>query len=145
MKSIPSSFAIATRWSTPFVEPPVAAIEAAAFSREAFVTIRDGRTSFRTSSTASLPASSETPSRELSTAGMSFCPPGLMPRNSSAVDIVFAVYWPPHAPAAGQATFSSSCRSSAVIFPAAYAPICSKTSCTVTSFPRQRPGAIEPV
>ncbi len=27
------------------------------------------------------------------------------------VDMVLAVYWPPHAPAAGQATFSSSCKS----------------------------------
>jgi hypothetical protein len=37
------------------------------------------------------------------------------------VDIVFAVNWPPHAPAPGQATPSSSFRSSAEIFPAAYA------------------------
>ena len=56
---------------------------------------------------------------------MSFWPAGLIPRNSSAVAIVFAVNWPPHAPAAGHATPSSSCSSSAVIFPAAYAPICS--------------------
>ena len=48
-----------------------------------------------------------------------------MPRNSSAVAIVFAVNWPPHAPAAGQATDSSSCSSAALIFPAACAPICS--------------------
>jgi len=34
---IPSSRAIASRWRTPFVEPPVAAIEAMAFSREARV------------------------------------------------------------------------------------------------------------
>ena len=41
------------------------------------------------------------------------------------VDIVFAVNCPPHAPAAGHATDSSSCSSSALIFPAAYAPIAS--------------------
>ena len=45
--------------------------------------------------------------------------PGLMPRNSSAVAIVLAVNWPPHAPAAGHATDSSSCRSAASILPAA--------------------------
>jgi len=43
---------------------------------------------------------------------------GLSPRKSSAVDIVFAVNWPPQAPAPGQTTVSSSCRSSADIFPA---------------------------
>ena len=142
---MPSSFAIATRCSTPFVEPPVAAIEAAAFSSAAFVMICEGRTSRRTRSTTSRPAASDAPSFVWSSAGMSFWPAGLIPRNSSAVAIVFAVNWPPHAPAAGQATFSSSWRSSAVIRPAAYAPICSNTSCTVTSLPRQRPGAIEPV
>ena len=50
---------------------------------------------------------------------MPFSPAGLRPRNSSIVDIVLAVNWPPHAPAAGQATDSSSCSSSALSFPAA--------------------------
>jgi hypothetical protein len=39
--------------------------------------------------------------------------------------IVFAVYWPPQAPAPGQATFSISCSSSRLILPARYAPIAS--------------------
>ena len=125
VKSIASSFAIATRCRTPFVEPPVAATEAAAFSRDAFVMIWEGRTSRRTRSTVSRPASAAASSFEVSSAGMSFRPAGLMPRNSRAVAIVLAVNWPPQAPAAGHATDSSSWRSAAVIFPAAYAPICS--------------------
>ena len=123
VKSIASSFAIATRWRTPFVEPPVAATEAAAFSIEAFVMICEGRTSRRTRSTTSRPASADASFFDESSAGMSFRPPGLIPRNSSAVAIVFAVNWPPHAPAAGQATDSSSCSSAALSFPAACAPM----------------------
>ena len=72
-------------------------------------------------------------------------PPGLIPRNSSAVDIVFAVNWPPQAPAPGHATLSSSCSSSALIVPAACAPTPSNTSWIVTSRPWKRPGAIEPL
>ncbi len=50
---------------------------------------------------------------------MPFAPAGDRPMNSRMVDIVFAVNWPPHAPAPGQATDSSSCSSSAVMWPAA--------------------------
>ena len=52
-------------------------------------------------------------------AGMPFRPAGLSPRNSRIVDIVFAVNWPPQAPAPGQATDSSSFSSSALTDPAA--------------------------
>ena len=44
-------------------------------------------------------------------AGTSFSPGALTPRKSSAVAIVFAVNWPPHAPAPGHATLSSACTS----------------------------------
>ena len=53
---IPSSRAIASRCSTPFVEPPLAATDAAALSSASRVMICDGRTSSRTSRIASLPA-----------------------------------------------------------------------------------------
>ena len=76
VKSISSSFAIATRWRTPFVEPPVAATEAAAFSSDAFVMICEGRTSRRDEVDASRPASAEASSFERSSAGMSFGRPG---------------------------------------------------------------------
>ena len=51
--------------------------------------------------------------------------------NSSTMLIVFAVNWPPQAPAPGQAAFSTSYSSSSVILPARYAPIASYTVTTV--------------
>ena len=116
---IPSSCAIASRCRTPLVDPPVAATDAAAFSIASRVTICDGRTSSRTSCMTSRPHSSAASPLPRLSAGMPFRPAGLMPRNSSAVDIVLAVYWPPQAPAPGQATDSTSCSSSASILPAA--------------------------
>ena len=59
--------------------------------------------------------------------------------------MVFAVNWPPQAPAPGQAAPSSSWTSAPLIFPTAWAPTASKTSWMVTSRPRKRPGAIEPL
>ncbi|MGA2509038.1 MAG: hypothetical protein ABSG27_02330 [Candidatus Acidiferrales bacterium] len=53
------------------------------------------------------------------TAGTSFAPIGEMPRNVMAVAIVFAVNWPPHAPAPGHARSSSSQTSFSVILPVA--------------------------
>ena len=58
--------------------------------------------------------------------------------------MVLAVNWPPQEPDDRQATASSACRSCSLIFPAEWAPTASKTSCTVTSRPRKRPGMIEP-
>ncbi len=140
-----SSRAIASRWRTPFVDPPVAATAATAFSIASRVMICDGRTSSRTSRIAMRPASYAASVFAGSVAGTSLSPAGLMPRNSSTVAIVFAVNWAPHAPAPGQATFSSSCTSAFDIVPAAAAPTASKTSWMVTSRPRKRPGAIEPL
>ena len=55
--------------------------------------------------------------------------------------IVLAVYWPPHAPGPGQAAFSTSYSRSAVILPARYAPMASKTVTTVAlRLPSRRPG-----
>ncbi len=79
-----------------------------------------------------------------SSAGTMAEPPGEIPRASNAQAIVFAVNWPPQAPAPGLATFSISSSSSSVILPAAWAPTASKTSRIVTSLPFRRPGAIEP-
>ena len=50
VKSMPSSRAIAIRCSTPFVEPPVAATQAAAFSSAERVISCEGRRSRRTTS-----------------------------------------------------------------------------------------------
>src|SRR2546430_2628930 len=68
-----------------------------------------------------------------------------MPRNSIAIDIVFAVNCPPQAPAPGQALSSISRSSAWLILPALTAPTASKTSISVMSRPRWRPAAIVPL
>ncbi len=57
---------------------------------------------------------------------------------------MFAVNWPPQAPAPGHAPASTSQSFSSEIVPAAWAPTASKTSWIVTSLPATRPGSIEP-
>ncbi len=79
-----------------------------------------------------------------SSAGTIAEPAGEMPSASNAIAIVFAVNWPPHAPAPGEAASSSSCSSSSVILPDAYSPTASKTCWIVTSTPLNQPGLIEP-
>ena len=113
-----SSCASARRWSTALVEPPVAATAAIAFSIEALVTMLDGRTSWRTRVIASSPACRAAASLSGSSAGIAFRPAGDRPRNSMTMDIVFAVNWPPHAPAPGHAALSISYSSSRLILPA---------------------------
>ena len=122
---IPNSWAIASRCRTPFVEPPVAATEAMPFSSACRVTKDDGRASRRTRSITSSPDRRAASSLAGSSAGIPFSPPGDRPMNSITVLIVLAVYWPPHAPAPGHATFSISYSSSSVILPARYAPMAS--------------------
>ncbi len=112
---MPSSEAMASRCSTPLVDPPVAATEATAFSIDSRVMMCDGRMSSRTSCITIRPHSSAASPLPRLSAGMPFRPAGLMPRNSSAVDMVLAVNWPPHAPAAGIALDSTSCSSAASI------------------------------
>ena len=60
---------------------------------------------------------------------------GEMPIISKAVAIVFAVNWPPQAPAPGQARLSISLSSCAEMRPALKAPTASNTSCTVSFRP----------
>ncbi len=123
VKSIPKSRAIATRWSTALVEPPVAATDATAFSNDSLVTNDRGVRFSRTTRTASRPSSYAASSFARCIAGMPFVPNGDSPRKSRIVDIVLAVNWPPHAPAPGHATDSSSCRSASLSLPAACAPM----------------------
>ena len=75
-----------------------------------------------------------------SSAGTIELPIGEMPSISKAIAIVFAVNWPPQAPAPGEATRSSSASSSSDMSPAACAPTASKTSWIVTSSPLNLPG-----
>ncbi len=55
-------------------------------------------------------------------------PVGEIPSTSNAIAIVFAVNWPPQAPAPGEAASSIAVSSSSVMRPAAWAPIASNTS-----------------
>ncbi len=107
VNGMPNSRAIARRWRTPLVEPPVAGDRQPRRSRAppASRSAKDG-----------VFAPDERPSRAApSRMAASVLPRierrdaveparGSGPRNSSTVDIVFAVNWPPHAPAPGQAT-----------------------------------------
>ena len=79
----------------PFVDPPVATTEAAAFSIASSVTICDGRTSRRTRSTAIRPHSAAASAFFGESAGIPFRPGGLTPTHSGIVDIVVAGHWPP--------------------------------------------------
>ena len=74
-----------------------------------------------------------------SMAGIELKPTGEMPSTSSTIDIVLAVYWPPQAPAPGQATASISRRSFSLILPAETAPMASYISPTATWRPRKLP------
>ena len=140
----PASRAIASRCSTAFVDPPVAATAAIAFSIASRVTIRRGRRSARTTSMTIAPARRAAPAFSSDIAGTPFARIGDTPSSSHAVDIVLAVNCPPHAPGPGQAASSSAASRASVSAPAACAPTASKTSWIVTSRPSQRPGAIDP-
>ena len=123
---VPASRAHASRCSTAFVEPPVAMTAAIALSKFSRLSTREGRKSSLSISTARFPAAFMTSRRRcLSIAGTRELPAGEMPSASNAVAMVFAVNWPPHAPAPGHATVSSSCSSSSVIFPTACRPTAS--------------------
>ena len=126
------------------VEPPDADTHAIAFSSDSRVITWLGRRSSASTRITSSPIFSATVALSSSSAGTIAEPPGEMPSASNAQAIVFAVNWPPQAPAPGLATSSSERSSSSVMLPAACAPIASNTSTIVTSRSRQRPGAIEP-
>ena len=131
----PASRAIASRCSTTFVEPPVAAAQAMPFSSAALVIRSRGLTPRRSRSITSSPALRPTSSLRGSVAPTVALPSGEIPRNSSTVAIVLAVYCAPQAPAPGQATSSSAVSSREEKVPAAWRPTASKTSWIVTSPP----------
>ena len=142
--STPASRATASRCSTALVEPPLIATPAIAFSSASLVMISLGRWPRASTSMTSSPASNAACALVWSCAGTSLGPIGLMPSSWNAIAIVLAVNWPPQAPGPGLATPSISCSSSSVILPAAWAPMASKTSCTVTGLPWNVPAGIEP-
>ena len=141
---IPHSCAIAGRCSPAFVEPPLAATTRAAFSSASRVMMSRGRRLLSISFMTACPDAKAYSSRDWYGAGALAECGSAMPSASDTQAIVFAVNWPPQEPADGQATRSISARSSAFILPPWYCPTASKTSWTVTSRPRNRPGMIEP-
>jgi hypothetical protein len=139
-----ASRATASRCSTAFVEPPDAATAAMAFSSPSLVIMRSGVRPSSSASTTSRPQRSATSPFLPSSAGTIELPMGEIPSTSKAMAMVFAVNWPPHAPAPGEALPSNSDSSSSDMSPAACEPTASKTSWIVTSCPWKRPGAMEP-
>ena len=123
-----ASFAIASKCSTAFVEPPVAATPAIAFSIAVLVRIFNGVMSLRNSSINISPARSPEAAFALFVAGTLESPIGAIPKNSQTNAIVFAVNWPPQAPAPGHAAVSSACNRASLIEPRACAPMASYTS-----------------
>src|SRR5438445_11666373 len=98
-----ASLAIASRCKTEFVEPPVAATPAMAFSIADFVIIFDGVMSRRRRSITISPARyPELPFARF-VPGTLDNPMGEMPRNSQTSAIVLPVDWPAQAPARGHA------------------------------------------
>jgi hypothetical protein len=144
VRSTPASRATASRWSTAFVEPPLIATAAIAFSSASRVMMWLGRWPRASTSITSFPVANATSALRASCAGTPESRIGEMPITSKAIAIVLAVNWPPQAPGPGEATSSSATSSSSVIRPAAWAPTASKTSWIVTVRPWKCPGAIEP-
>ncbi len=104
--STPASFAIASRCSTAFVDPPSAFASAIAFSNAPFVRMSCGRSPVRSISTTASPARRASSSRRRSTAGGDAEPGSDNPSASPIELIVLAVNMPPQAPSPGQAFFS---------------------------------------
>ena len=130
----PHSRAMARRCSTPFVEPPVAAMPAIAFSnaRRSRKARADGPP--RASAVARAPARAAAAAFSASaSAGIRPSPMTAAPRHSSATAIVLAVKCPAHVPGPGHAPRSSSSRSARDRPPRSYAPTASHTSWIVTA------------
>src|SRR5205823_10338987 len=98
-----ASLAMASKCNTEFVEPPVAATPAMAFSMANFVMIFEGVTFLRSRSITNSPARRPAAAFAESVAGTLESPIGAIPRNSQTSAMVLAVNCPPQAPAPGQA------------------------------------------
>ncbi|MNI74141.1 hypothetical protein D3C73_1302080 [compost metagenome] len=88
-----------------------------AFSKASLVMISRGYSSFFSSSTTALPASTHSADLSAAIAEVEEEPGRLMPSASAAEAIVLAVYIPPQEPAPGQTWHSIWCSSSSLIFP----------------------------
>ena len=124
----PASAAIAGRWSTALVEPPLATTAVAAFRIDAGVRNVRAEVPSLASFAASRPQRAASTRLAESVAGGSPDPIGLMPIIASAIAMVLAVNCPPHAPAPGHAARSTLSSSASLMSPFACAPTASNTS-----------------
>lgn len=99
----PTECAMAMRWRTALVEPPVMLTTTMAFSKADRVRMSRGLISFSRRVRIALPASRHSCCLAAEIAGLEEEPGRVMPMDSMAVAIVLAVYMPPHAPGPGQA------------------------------------------
>ncbi len=120
-----ASLAMASKCRTEFVEPPVEATPAMAFSMAALVMILEGVTSPRRSSITISPARTPAFAFAAFVAGTLESPIGAIPRNSQTKAMVLAVNCPPQAPAPGQAATSSDLSCASDIPPCECLPIAS--------------------
>mmetsp|Transcript_21758 Transcript_21758/g.68158 ORF Transcript_21758/g.68158 Transcript_21758/m.68158 type:complete len:257 (+) Transcript_21758:443-1213(+) len=93
--------AMASKWSTAFVDPPVHMTAAIAFSSEPLVTMSRGFMSCSRACLIAAPTAAH--SASFASAGVLADPGSDSPSVSITVAIVFAVNMPPHAPGPGQA------------------------------------------
>ena len=144
VRGTPAARAIARKWSTALVEPPIAIVTAIAFSNALRVRICRGRRSRPMAETSISAERAALSAFSASSAAMVDEYGRLRPIASNAEDIVFAVNIPPHEPAPGHARRSTSSSSAASIRPALNSPTASKTLTTVRSRPAYRPGLMVP-
>ena len=144
VRRTPAARAMASRWSTALVEPPIAIVTAIAFSNAWRVSSWRGRRSWRIAATSASADRAALSAFSASSAAIVEECGRLMPIASKADDIVFAVNIPPHEPAPGHARRSTSRSSPASMRPALNSPTASNTLTMVRSRPAWRPGLIVP-
>ena len=127
------------------MEPPIDTATAIPFSNASFVRMSRGLIPCSSSLITVRPASYDFCSIPSSTAGSDDAPGSAIPMASMVEDMVLAVNIPPHDPAPGHAAHSISFKSESLIRPLLCAPMASKTSWMLMSFPAYLPGMIVPL
>jgi len=119
---MPRRAAMAVRWISAFVEPPIACSTTRALVIEAGVSSADGRGPCAASATARAPDASARRSRSACTAGIVAAPGSAMPTASAMHAIVLAVPITMHVPAVGARRSLTASISAASISPARNLP-----------------------
>src|SRR6187551_3819853 len=117
-----TDFAMAMRWSTALVDPPVAITTVMAFSNALRVMMSRGLRSSASRLRMALPAAAHSSFLDWSMAGLDDEFGNDMPSASMAEAMVLAVYIPPQAPAPGQEFLMIPLKSSSLRLPAIFLP-----------------------